>query len=87
MYFIYLLSHNKPPSSVISNKDLLPCPVSSWTAPLPASSELTHAALFSWRLSCTCDRGQKTLSIKGQVLNILGFDGHMVSVANTEVCH
>lgn len=27
------------------------------------------------------DRGQQTLPIKGQMVSILGFEGHMVSVA------
>lgn len=32
-------------------------------------------------------QGQQTLSVKGQIVNSLGFEVHMVSVATTELCH
>ena len=36
-------------------------------------------------LSWVC-RGQQTFSVKGQRVNILGFVGHGISVATTQLC-
>lgn len=46
---------------------------------LLAGSNILHAYTYS--------RGQQTLSIKSHIVNILGFAGHMVSVASIQLCH
>lgn len=33
------------------------------------------------------EKGSANFSIKGQIVNILGFVGHLVSVAVTQLCH
>lgn len=33
------------------------------------------------------DQGQQTFSVRGKIVNILGFSSHQVSVAMNQLCH
>ena len=35
----------------------------------------------------TGNKGQQTFSVKSQIINVLGFVGHLVSVATAQLCH